>query len=410
MKNLYRIFFAILLAIATVGCSKNEAEGPDLPDIPAIDSNVHRTVLVYMAADNNLYSNARENLEDMIRGMEGVEGNLVVYLDSWGDTPCLIKIGNDGSRQTLETYEKENSASPEVLRKAIDRTKALCPAPAYGLIMWSHGNGWVPGKTAGARASSAGRRDGAAEYEGTLWEKDPNALPTKWFGQDLSAGAFMNISGLSEAVRSSGTVFDFILFDACFMSSVEALYDLRHAAEYIIASPAEVLADGFPYAAILPSLFTERPQLEMTCRSFVDHYLSSDYPSATVALVRTSELEALAATVRDVIARNPSFEVDAAAVQPFENMQEHVYHDLSDFVSRIAPGTDVYRQFELQLGRTVLFTDHTPYFYSAYGYGNHWIGIETCCGVSAYIPAPGKSLNADYARTAWAEAIGIEVE
>ncbi len=404
MRNLYRIFFVVLLTVSTVGCSKDEAgDGPADPEI-------HRTVLVYIAADNNLYSNAWGNLSDMARGMKDVKGNLVVYLDAWDDTPRLIKIGNDGSQQTLETYEKENSASPEVLRKAIARTKALCPAPSYGLIMWSHGNGWIPGTATGVRSSAQQQREGMSEYEASLWEKDPNALPTKWFGQDLPTGTFMDIRDLAEAVRADGEAFDFILFDACFMSSVEALYDLRHAAEYIVASPAEILADGFPYAAVLPSLFPKLPRLEEACRLFVDHYRHSDYPSATVALVRTSELEALAGSVRDLIALDPSFDVDADSVQHFENMQEHVYHDLADFVSRIAPGTAACRQFESQLARTVLFTDHTPYFYSAYGYGSHWVGIESCCGVSAYIPAPGRSLNADYARTAWAEAIGISVE
>lgn len=409
MRNLYRIFFVILLTASVVGCSKNGAGEEPAPG-PAIDSAVHRTVLVYMAADNNLYSNAWGNLSDMARGMKDVKGNLVVYLDAWGDTPRLIKIGNDGSQQTLETYEKENSASPEVLRKAIARTKALCPAPSYGLIMWSHGNGWIPGTATGVRSSAQQQREGMPEYEASLWEKDPNALLTKWFGQDLPTGTFMDIRDLAEAVRADGEAFDFILFDACFMSSVEALYDLRHAAEYIVASPAEILADGFPYAAVLPSLFPKLPRLEEACRLFVDHYRHSDYPSATVALVRTSELEALAGSVRDLIALDPSFDVDADSVQHFENMQEHVYHDLADFVSRIAPGTAACRQFETQLARTVLFTDHTPYFYSAYGYGSHWVGIESCCGVSAYIPAPGRSLNADYARTAWAEAIGISVE
>lgn len=407
MRNLYRIFSVVLLTLVFCACGKDDPSPG--PDGPIVDSTIRRTVLVYMAADNNLYDNAWENLSDMTKGMKGVKGNLVVYLDVRGEAPRLLKIESDGSRRVLETYEREDSASPEVLRKALARTKALCPAPSYGLVLWSHGNGWIPGTSAGVMSSGLGSGEHGTGYEGTLWEKDPDALPTKWFGQDASTGSTMDIRDLAEAMSGEKPL-DFILFDACFMSSIEVLYDLRHAAEYVVASPAEILADGFPYAAVLPSLFTRHPRLEEACRLFVEHYRGSDYPSATVALVQTSELEALAATVRNLVALNPSFSVDPASVQHFENMGEHVYHDLAGFCSKIAPGTAACRAFENQLERTVLFADHTPSFYSAYGYGSHWIEIESCCGVSAYIPFPGKSLNADYARTAWARVIGIAVE
>ena len=45
-----------------------------------------------------------------------------------------------------------------------------------------------------------------------------------------------------------------IIFDACFMSSVEALYDLRSVAPYIVAAPAAVMSGGFPYSTMVPLL------------------------------------------------------------------------------------------------------------------------------------------------------------
>ena len=62
----------------------------------------------------------------------------------------------------------------------------------------------------------------------------------------------MDLPDLAEVL--SPYRFDYILFDACFMGSVEVLYELRHSARYFIASPAEILADGFPYHLILPYL------------------------------------------------------------------------------------------------------------------------------------------------------------
>ena len=63
----------------------------------------------------------------------------------------------------------------------------------------------------------------------------------------------MDISELAAAIDGSGVRFDYLLFDACFMSSVEALYDLRRAADYIVASPCEVMAHGFPYTTSTPA-------------------------------------------------------------------------------------------------------------------------------------------------------------
>ena len=142
----------------------------------------------------------------------------------------------------------------------------------------------------------------------------------------------------------------------------------------------------------------------------MDYYETSSYPSAIVALVKMDELDALADAVRSLIAENPSFGINIADIQYLERMSEHVYYDLEDYCSRIAPGTEASERFETQLARTVVFTDHTQCLYSAYGFGQHWIEIGTCCGLSSYIPVSGGSFNAAYAGTAWAEAIGFSAE
>lgn len=38
-----------------------------------------------------------------------------------------------------------------------------------------------------------------------------------------------------------------LVFDTCFMSSIEVLYEMRNSFDYIVSSPTEVLATGFPY-------------------------------------------------------------------------------------------------------------------------------------------------------------------
>ena len=51
----------------------------------------------------------------------------------------------------------------------------------------------------------------------------------------------MEIDDLAKGLPDD--LFDFILFDACYMASVECTYELRNKAEYILASPTETMAD-----------------------------------------------------------------------------------------------------------------------------------------------------------------------
>lgn len=54
-----------------------------------------------------------------------------------------------------------------------------------------------------------------------------------------------------------GIRFEYILFDDCFMSSIEVAYDLRKITRHLIASPCEVMAYGYPYDLVMPYLFTD---------------------------------------------------------------------------------------------------------------------------------------------------------
>ena len=48
---------------------------------------------------------------------------------------------------TSHTYDQENSASPQVLKRVINDVTRLYPAKSYGLIVFSHGSGWLPPHT-----------------------------------------------------------------------------------------------------------------------------------------------------------------------------------------------------------------------------------------------------------------------
>jgi hypothetical protein len=88
-----------------------------------------------------------------------------------------------------------------------------------------------------------------------MWQPAIGAEVTRAFGE---SNVQVNPAELAEGIAKSNVKLDYILFDACFMSNIEAIYDLRNAANYIIASPCEIMGRGFPYHRTLPYLFANK--------------------------------------------------------------------------------------------------------------------------------------------------------
>lgn len=207
----------IILCLGFTSCSENETPEP----------RTTRTILVYMMANNSLNSFASKNIESMIEGATSKNlngGNLIVYYAPAGSPPELLRIKEENGvvkKIHLKDYEKQNSADPDVMRSVIGEVVSQYPADSYGLVLWSHGTAWLP-----------------SDYQNKL----------KAFGQD--GNNWMEIDDLAKGLPDD--LFDFILFDACYMASVECTYELRNKAEYILASPTETMADGWPYEEVLP--------------------------------------------------------------------------------------------------------------------------------------------------------------
>lgn len=379
-------------------CKDDPTPNPD-PDPDPIYAD--RTVLVYMAV-SNLTTQADLNLADMTSAMEGVSGNLIVYVNRYPGNAVLYRINDDLTMTEVVQYGQEDPASSDVLQRVWNTTLQQFPADSYGLVMWGHATGWVPADLNIMNQRSKPLTEGGISWsqgmERQIWRQMPNALPTK------SYGGKMEISELASALPE-GRKIEFMLFDACFMSSIEALYDLRNTAQYIIASPTEVMGNGFPYADITPMFFQKSLNLQGICQAFVDSYqYSSSIKSASVALINTAALEPLAETVRDIYAANPDPQVDLSRVQHYESLSYHVFYDLEDYLKQFADGTTQFEAFQSQLAKTVVYSDCTDWIYSAYGPMFQCVDFS---GISTYAPQDVFPVyGAAYAETAWAQATG----
>lgn len=345
----------LLLTMYLLSCGKED--GPE----PIHDS---RTVMVYMAANNNLVNEAYRNINQMEESFQGIAGNLIVYARIFNQPPRLYQITYDDSPEirskVAKTYHEHNSSDPEVMKMVFDDIQALFPSESYGAILWSHATNWFP---AGA------------------------VIPrTRSFGDDN--GIRMDVQSLKYALPQN---LDFLIFDACAMASVEVLYELRTTAPYILASPTEVLSVGMPYHLMRDYLFDKdvKKGLINVAQSYYDYYQSKQgmEQSATFSLVETTKLDNLALAVRDVLSQSAVdfSQVDRTSLQrldfdPFAS--PIVAFDFLDFFEQYFP-EEQYRRVLEATESAVVFKINTERFLNA--------PIRKFSGLSCYVPDPRES-------------------
>jgi len=395
---IYKLSKIAILVITLIlcSCTKEDEIKPT--------ANADRTVVVYMAADNSLWNFAQFDLNDLIQGVENSNingGNLIVYVDSQYDTPVLYKIevGKDGvgTKREIKRYTEHNSADHNQMRLILNEAFTSFPAKSYGLVLWSHGYGWVP-SDAIYRSSTSYTYDSTSEF-------GQDRFPTKWFGQDISSSSYMDIPKLRLALSSLPEL-EFIAFDACFMSSLEVVDQLRDKAKYIMAAPTEIHAVGYPYSSLLEPMFKlGSPDLEEMCERFYEFYLDYNkgvsplYQTSTISLIDCKEVEALSSFVRQAISNNKELinSLDISSIQHFERVPEvtsnPIMYDLEDFISRIIDEEEK-KELTTLINKCVKKNLYTPSFIN--------LPILKCSGLSFYIPQDRfEELNSAHSSLGW---------
>ena len=376
------ITFLFVLSFGITSCTKSDG-----PVIPA-----KHTLLVYIMANNSLDNFGIQNLNTMMevatkKNLNG--GNLIVYYAPQGATPQLLQLKENSNGKVIKEvvldYEKQNSASPEVLLNVIKEVMARFPADSYGLDLWSHGSAWVP-----------------SNYQNMM----------KAFGQD--GIDWMEIDELAKGIPNG--IFKYILFDACYMASVECIYELKDKADYILASPTETMGAGWPYAEIIPAFFENNVQPEKVAEIFYNYYnaQSGDYQTATVSVAKTSEIENLTAIVKEILADKSEediFNLDLQSMQRLEYLTNSYYtlrqgflYDFDDFIKQLATAGQ-YEQFQAAMGKLITYEAHTKNaFFGALRYSKP---IDRCCGLTVFVPQQSiPKINEWYkTRVAWEKAV-----
>ncbi len=374
-KVLARAVLPLLLLLSA--CQKEE---------PLIVSD--KTIIVYMVADNNLDYFAEKDINEMEQAWnDNFAGNLIVYVDRADGAspshPMLLKIQHDTIKditsQVINIYPERNSCDKEHIRSVLLEIIAQYPAKTYGLILWSHGTAWLP-----AGYSIHGKEQ--------IFEKDYRLSVFKSFGRDND-----NEIEIGELIDALPIRFNYIIFDACFMGSVEVVYELKDKTDYLLVSPTEILSYGYPYQQTIPLLFETTLSLNKVADTYFSFYNEkNDYQkTATVSLINTSYLSDLKQICQSIISQNTKI-VNIETLQQFETTKNNLFFDLDSYFKQISDTLE-YAKFRNILKKTVEYKRHTENIYSI-------LPIINYSGLSIFIPSSGHAdLDSYYQKLKWNE-------
>lgn len=295
--------------------------------------------------------------------------------------------------------------TPEIVGEYISKMAEYAPAKRYGLVCAGHGQAWI------TRDILTSEKDISTFGMGyNPWIQAAGAETTRAYGED---NVRLNITELAEAIESSDVELDYILFDACFMSNIETIYDLRNMANYIIASPCEIMGRGFPYEMTLPYLFTDfgnATDYEGAAYSYYHYYHNeTGARSGSIAVYDCAEIEGLAEATREVMrSAKQDGEYNKSQLQTYEGQRVHHFYDFGQWVNVVANDEEALKAFNEQLNRCIIHKYTLTTFYSAYGsYGTYPINVDVYSGVTT--SAPSEAYPNGWRETNWyKEVIKLE--
>lgn len=295
------------------------------------------TVLVYMAADNDLKTAANLDLLEMITVGSTDNVTVVVQYDTRDDPTRRYLVERD-KMTPFEELGELNMADPITLRDFIASGVNKFPAEHYALIVWDHGNGWQTGV-----------------------DKRVTSLVEDWNNGTAKTLPMTNrqvADGILAAEAITGKHLDIMGIDACIMATIEAAYEFRNAADNLVASQDLVQGFGWDYRDLLARL-TANPL--MSPRELASAMVASyrqfaesaawGYGDQTISAVSLGsgieklarELDAVAKTLKgqmeDPLSRDATVEGITAASTAAQRFQPATYVDLQDFALKLDPVT-----------------------------------------------------------------------
>lgn len=383
-----------------VGVSCSNGDSPDGPDAPV--TPVGQTVFMFFPWSNSLLSDFRRTVEDMqtvVAQRSMKNERIMVFMATSEREAVLFELKKQNGRcltDTLRRYSDRPFTSRQWLTSLFSEVMTLAPASRYGMVVGCHGLAWVPvqgQRNAPKRLGSQERideEDNLYKEEKIDKEGESNDLmhfevqgpvTTRFIGGTYPETQ-IETTDLADAMADAGFHTEYILFDACYMSSVEVAYELKDVTHYLIASPTEVLSYGFPYITMGKHLLGT-PNYKGIVDSFISFYSSYNLPYGTVAVTDCTQLDALAAIAQQINAADAE-QLVPNGVQIMDGYSPTLFYDLGHLMSLKDAGTVLTAAFAEQLEKTVPYKGHTGQYFTTLKDApvdiKHYSGLNTSQG------------------------------
>ena len=399
MCKLMKLVGAFMFLLMLLGsCTFFELKKPVVePDVVERGDTARSTLLVYMMAENTLNGFVDYDVKEIIQAVPTVPGDcrLFVYIDD-NSSPQLIQYfrltnGEVGDTVLPLFADDVCSSDTAALGAVFDFLLDGYPTESLDVVLWSHGDGWLPDKARKAPQRSIGVDNGKNIYS----DRTTRAI---------------EIPELAALLERLPVKVNRLMFDACFMQGVEVAYALRNAVQWVIASPAEIPGDGAPYETVVGAFFAS-DGVEDILNYYKAGY-DGDFMGVVLSAAYMPAMQELAdAVYPNVIKYFNSHRkrdyIDVFAYLPggAQGLKGPMpcYYDANAVMKKYLAEAD-YLAWKRALDAAVPYTVTTGSWYSAYVNDNISVDTAVYSAISIYMPqatSRNESLNADFATTEW---------
>lgn len=430
LKSILTLFGA-LAVLALSSCNRGSYEPFPEP------SDVRRVMMMYCCGYNNLSSDIYDDIQELCTTLPDgrtehfykviIFSHLTKPVGITRDdndyvTPCnpvLIDAYKDKFGQTVldtvKIYPADMiSGSAEAVREVMNDVRQMFPAREYGMIMSSHGTGWLPNwyydkkdkddwiMFAPSPGSNAQRqiRMPLSSYSHPLEGPKVKSMMAQGYRIDGEIATYeMEVRDFAACLPYH---LDYLVLDMCLMGGIELAYELAGKVDYLAFSPTEVLSGGFRYdTAVDRLLLSSKPDVAGFCDDYYHKYADSGR-YASISLIDCNRLDNLASVCNSLFAKYHSqmMQVNPRQIQGYFRSSKHWFYDLRDVLVCSGIDRNERKALDNALSECVLYNQATEIFIS--------IRINTHCGFSMYLPSNGDSyLDNFYKEYRWNKATSL---
>src|SRR3989339_794269 len=253
----------------------DEATEDELLQLRAVNPRKTMTIIIYIAADNDLHPFAWKNIKQMESIGSNENVNVLIQLNTPGyNNPTKRYVIKQGKRLLVQAdgtapTQKLNSGSPQTLIDCAAWAMKHYPADNLVINLWDHGSGvYDPGSARIVKSSDLFRFNPETNMLELNHLGDYNDLMTENDSQDLRQNgrgicfddtfkSYINNQDLKFALSEiqnkvlGGKKIGILWFDACLMSMLEIADLAKDHVQYLVGSEEVEYASGSNYEMVL---------------------------------------------------------------------------------------------------------------------------------------------------------------